>query len=113
MGDISQNLCLVTASMGINFTLESKPIKPEQLFATIGLLPAIAKRADKIATLCFGYGIGISFEEEDDATLGIKVIFDNVTPSSIRLLCLVEVISDIVVHSSSKSTVAVDELLYD
>ncbi len=114
MKDISTALCqIVDTALQVNFTLDGAPIKLEDVFSLTGLLPAIARRADQISTLCVGYGIGISFDEADKSTLGVQVIFDNVTPSALRFMCIVDVVIDIINFSEDKETVSLDELLYD
>ena len=113
MKDISSVLCEIAGSLNTKFTLNDKPIKLPEIFSMKGLLPAIARRADQISTLCVGYGIGISFDESDSSVLGVRVVFDNVTPSSLRLMCITDVMIDIIDYSDDKKVVALDELLYD
>ena len=113
MDKIATQLALIAEAMHLSFTLEDKPIESYRVFDPTGLLPSFPRRANQIATLCLGYGIGISFEEEDNAILGVKVVFDNITPSSLRMMFLVEVIHDIVRYSEDKQVIALDELLYD
>ena len=98
---------------GAKFTLRDKPIAPIEILSDTGLLPAIAKRADQLASLCFGYGIGVVFEESQNASLGTKVVFDDSTPNVIRYLCIVDVITEIIKSSPPGDPVPLDELLYD
>lgn len=106
-------LIAVVNEMGVHFSLRNKPISHVEVFSDTGLLPAIAKRADQLSSLCFGYGIGVVFEELEGTTLGSKVVFDDSTPSVLRHLCLVDVIYELVKSSPSKDSVSLDELLYD
>lgn len=100
-------------AMRANFTLNSKPIKYEEVFSDVGLLPALARRADQLCSLCLGYGIGASFEDAKDTKLGIKVKFDEVTPDVLRLLCLCDVINELMNSAPSRDLTPLDELMYD
>lgn len=111
--DLTKKLCALAKAMKVNFTLNSKPISYEDVFSETGLLPAIARRADQLCSLCLGYGIGISFDEAEKATLGVKVKFDEVTPDILRLLCICDVLSELINSAASKDSTPLDELMYD
>jgi len=99
--------------MGVKFTLNDNPISPEEVFAETGLLPALARRADQLCSLCLGYGIGVTFDEATNALLGVKIVFDDITPNILRLLCITDVLNEIIKMAPSKTTIALDELMYD
>jgi len=111
--DINKQLMLISKAMGVNFTLNGKPMSFEQVFSDTGLLPALSRRADQLCLLCFGYGLGVSFEETDQAVLGVRVIFDEATPSALRLLCICDVLYELKQMSPNPSSVVLDELMYD
>lgn len=111
--DISKKLSVLAKAMKANFTLNSKPISYEKVFSDTGLLPAMAKRADQLCSLCLGYGIGASFEEAENSTLGVRVKFDEVTPNILRLLCIYDVISELMQSAPSRDSTPLDELMYD
>jgi intracellular multiplication protein IcmS len=111
--DLTKKLCALAKAMKANFTLNSKPITYEEVFSVTGLLPAMARRADQLSSLCLGYGIGASFDEAEKATLGVKVKFDEVTPDVLRLLCICDVISELMNSAPSRDTTPLDELMYD
>jgi len=111
--DISRALCAVAKSLNANFTLNDRPISYEEVFSETGLLPALARRADQLCSLCLGYGIGISFSDAEKTLLGVKVTFDEVTPMTLRLLCITDVISELIQSGRSTSQTALDELMYD
>lgn len=113
MLDISEALTRVISKLDVSFTLRSEPISIKNVLAPSGLLPAIARRADQTANLCLNYGIGISFEEAEESELGVQVRFDNVTPQTLRLMCMYDVILDIIGYSDDENVVALDELLFD
>lgn len=111
--DYSKQLGKIAKQMGANFTLHDRPMSYEQVFAADGMLPAIGRRADQLASLCLGYGIGITFDEAENTTLGTRVSFDEVTPSVLRLLCLTDVLSELINAGPSKDSTPLDELMYD
>jgi intracellular multiplication protein IcmS len=113
MMDIKKQLILVTKALGANFTLNQRPISYEEVFSDTGLLPALSRRADQLCSLCLGYGIGITFEEAEKSVLGVKAIFDEATPSVLRLLCITDVICELIQAGPSLSSTPLDELMYD
>ncbi len=113
MHDIQKSLMKVAKQLNANFTLNDRSIVYEDVFSDVGLLPAIAKRADQLCSLCLNYGIGISFSEEENATLKTRVSFDDSTPNIIRLMCLVDVLCELIFLSPSRDLTPLDELLYD
>lgn len=113
MSDLSKKLSVLAKAMKANFTLHNKPISYENVFSDTGLLPALARRADQLCSLCLGYGIGISFEEAEKSTLGVKVKFDDVTPNVLRLLCLCDVLNELIQSAPSRDITPLDELMYD
>ncbi|MGB6976091.1 MAG: type IV secretion IcmS family protein [Gammaproteobacteria bacterium] len=111
--DLSLKLHALAKSLKANFTLNGKPISYEKVFSTTGLLPGLAKRADQLSSLCLGYGIGAAFEEVEDATLGVRVKFDEATPDLLRLLCICDVLCELIQAGSSRDSTSLDELMYD
>lgn len=110
---IIKKLCLIAKSLHANFILNNKPITHEEVFSATGLLPAIAKRADQLASLCLGYGIGVTFEDVAESKLGIKAKFDEVTPNTLRYLCITDVICELMQAAPSQDSTPLDELMYD
>lgn len=111
--DLIKKIQSMAKALQARFVLHDKPINYEEVFSETGLLPAITKRADQLCSLCLGYGIGATFQDVDGAMLGVKVQFDDVTPDVLRLLCLCDVLSEIIKASPSKDRVSLDELLYE
>jgi intracellular multiplication protein IcmS len=110
---ISEKLVQVVAVLGARYTLNSRPISLVEIFSETGLLPAIARRADQLSSLCLGYGIGVTFEETEGARLKTKAKFDTNTPEILRYLCVMDVMNELVRAASSRDAVPLDELLYD
>ncbi len=108
-----KKLCNIAKALKANFTLNNRQITYEEVFSETGLLPAIARRADQLCSLCLGYGIGISFDEAEKSLLGVKVIFDDVTPNTLRFLCITDVLSELINNGPSKESTPLDELMYD
>lgn len=111
--DLTYKLCAVAKALKANFTLHDKPISYEEVFSDTGLLPAIAKRADQLCSLCLGYGIGVVFQNVDKALLGVKVQFDDITPNILRYLCICDVLNELMKMSQYRDRTPLDELMYD
>ncbi len=111
--DITTNMALIARHMNAKFYLNDRFMSYEEVFALTGLLPAIARRADQLCSLCLGYGLGVTFEDAENALLGLRVIFDDVTPRALRLMYLTDVVSELIQGGASADYTALDELMYD
>ena len=111
--DINTQMALVAKGLSCNFTLKEQPMHYDQVFSNTGLLPAMARRADQLSSFCLGYGIGVSFEESQGATLGVRVKFDEATPRSLSLLCLTDILIELIHAGPSRATTPLDDLMYD
>jgi intracellular multiplication protein IcmS len=113
MADLNKKLCLLAKALNVKFTFRENFISHEEVFSDTGLLPALAKRADQLCSLCLGYGIGAIFPEAEKSLIGVKVQFDDITPNILRLLCICDVLNELVKAAPSKDSVSLDELMYD
>lgn len=113
MLDVSQQMIKIARAMNANFTLNGRPMTMEEVFSTTGLLPGMARRADQLSSLCLGYGIGVTFEEAEGSILGVKVIFDEITPNVLRLLCLTDVMNELMRGTMRGEPAPLDQLMYD
>lgn len=111
--DISEQMIKIARRMNGSFSLNGRPMTMEEVFAPTGLLPGMSRRADQLASLCLGYGIGVTFEEAEGTTLGVKVVFDDITPNVLRLLCLVDVLNELMKGTPRGEVTALDQLMYD
>ncbi len=111
--NISSKLQLIVKQLGSSFTLKGRPITHSELFSDTGLLPGLTKRADQLSSLCFGYGLGASYEDVEESLLGVKVSFDEFTPDVLRLFCITDVLNEIIRSSPTPDDVSLDELMYD
>ncbi len=111
--DIRKNMALIAASMNAKFYLNDRFVSFDEVFSDTGLLPAIARRADQLCSLCLGYGLGVSFDEAENALLGTRVVFDDVTPQVLRLLCMTDVMNELIQGGPSRDYTPLDELMYD
>jgi intracellular multiplication protein IcmS len=111
--DISKSLSLIASNMNAKFYLNDRFVSFDEVFSPTGLLPAIARRADQLCSLCLGYGLGLSFDEAENALLGSRVIFDEVTPNVLRLLCMTDVINELIMGGPNRDYTPLDELMYD
>ena len=106
-------MSVVATAMNAKFYLNDRFVSYDEVFSETGLLPAITKRADQLCSLCLGYGLGATYDETEGALLGIRVVFDEVTPNVLRLLCLTDVVNELVQGGPSKDYTPLDELMYD
>jgi intracellular multiplication protein IcmS len=111
--DIAKQMTALMRMLNVKFTFNGKALSYEEVFSNTGLLPGLARRADQLCSLCLGYGIGVTFDEAEKTLLGKEVRFDEVTPMVLRLLCLYDVLNEIVKNAANKEAVALDELMYD
>ncbi len=110
---ISTSMSIIASTMNAKFYLNDRFVSFEEVFSEKGLLPALTKRADQLCSLCLGYGLGANYSEAEEALLGIQVLFDEVTPNVLRLLCITDVISELIQGGPSKDYTPLDELMYD
>ena len=113
MADLVKQIHQIAKTLGARFTFNDKAMSTEEALAETAFLPAIARRADQLCSLCLGYGIGVSFEEAEKATLGVKVVFDDVTPNTLRYLCITDIMAELMNSSPNKPVTPLDELMYD
>lgn len=111
--ELTKQLCALAKKLNANFSFNDRPMSYQEVFVETGLLPAIARRADQLCSLCLGYGIGISFDEAEKSVLGVKVTFDDITPNILRLLCIADVVSELIFSAPSRDKTPLDELMYD
>lgn len=104
---------MVAAHFNAKFYLNDRFLSYDEVFAETGLLPAIAYRADQLCSLCLGYGLGTTLEDAEDSVLGKRVIFDDVTPNALRLLCLTDILNELIQGGPSRDHTPLDELMYD
>lgn len=111
--DISKCMMAIAASMNAKFYLNDRFVSFEEVFVDTGLLPAITKRADQLCSLCLGYGLGATYDEAEGSLLGIRVVYDEVTPNVLRLLCMTDVLNELIQGGPSRDYTPLDELMYD
>ena len=110
---ISKAMSVIAASLNAKFYLNDRFISYDEVFVDTGLLPAIARRADQLCSLCLGYGLGVNFDEAENTLLGSRVVFDEVTPNALRLLCMTDVVNELIQGGPSRDYTPLDELMYD
>ncbi|CAM2828367.1 type IV secretion IcmS family protein [Legionella worsleiensis] len=111
--NISKCMGMIAAGLNAKFYLNDRFVSYDEVFADTGLLPAIVRRADQLCSLCLGYGLGATFDETEGALLGLRVVFDEVTPNVLRLLCMTDVVNELIQGGPSRDYTPLDELMYD
>ncbi len=110
---IVRKCCQIATELEANFYLNDKPVSYQDVFAQTALLPAIVRRADQLCSLCLGYGLGVTFDEDNKSRLGVRVVFDDSTPNILRFLCITDVLCELIYTAPSRDKTSLDELLYD
>lgn len=111
--DLANQLSAVAQSMGCRYLVKGEVVPYEHVFSPTGLLPAIMRRADQLCSFCLGYGLGLTFERSDSATLGVVVQFDTTTPNVLRLLCVTDVLFEFMQQAPSPDAISLDDLMLD
>lgn len=111
--DVSEQICKIARVMNARFSLNGRPMTAEEVFSPTGLLPGFARRADQLSSLCLGYGIGVTFEEAEGSILGVRAVFDDITPNTLRLLCITDVINELTQSTARGDMSPLDQLMYD
>lgn len=111
--ELASQLSALCNELKVKFSYNGRNLSHEEVFSSVGLLPAMAKRADQLCSLCLGYGIGATFDDVEKSMLGTEVKFDEATPAVLRLMCLADVLHELIKASPSKELVSLDELMYD
>ncbi len=110
---IGETLARIFTAEKKQFVFNGKLLSMSQIFAENGLLPGLVKRADEMVVFCLGYGMGADFVEDQNSLLGQRVQFDTMTPDSLRLLFIYEVIMDIAeVAYDGDGNIILDEVIY-
>ena len=105
--------CDLAKSKDWGFQLRGRDLTLDEMFVFNGVLPGLAKRADQLSLLCFGYGIGVEFEDTESSILGYQLALTDDASNVVRLACLYDVLNEIANASSLTGKIQVDELLYE
>tara|TARA_R110002124_G_scaffold177391_2_gene345416 strand:+ start:1857 stop:2195 length:339 start_codon:yes stop_codon:yes gene_type:complete len=111
--DIYKVLSLVIGKIDVTFTLNNKAISPEEICKPNGLFPALIRRADQLSSFCLKHGLGVKFDKSADTTIGITAILDDTISNAFRIMCITEIVYEIIEASPNKKQVALDHLMYD
>ncbi len=111
--EFSKQLVCVAKELGVSFNLNGELLELEKAFSAKGMLPAFLRRADQLCNFCMGYGLGVSFTAAAGSMTGSTVDIDDKVPTSVRLLCVTDVLVELMQNSRDGRSVALDELLLD
>ena len=110
---INDYMKIMADLLGCKFEIFGKSITSEKVFADDGLLPSFSKRAETLSTFVLNKTLGISYQKVPGSISGLKVSFDDSVPNSYRILCLLDVLIELVHQNSSSKKIKLDQLLYD
>jgi len=110
---ITTQLSVIAETLGCHFFVKGQPIPRETVFSPVGLLPAILRRADQLSSFCLGYGLGLTFERAESALKGVVVQLDEKVPTSLRLLCALDVIIELMQNAPAPDKISLDDLMVD
>ena len=113
MATLNDLMIKAARAMNGRYSLNGRLLTMEEVFSNTGLLPGIARRADQLSSLCLGYGIGATFDNAEGSLLGIDVTFDDLTPNALRLLCMIDVLNELMKGTMRGELTAMDQLMYD
>lgn len=111
--NLEKQIIAIAKVLHCNFTLRDQPVSAEQVLAEAELLPAVLRRADQLCSFCLGYGLGITFEESQGGGIGVKIKLDEATPNALRLLCVADVLIELMQHAPTREVTPLDDLMYD
>lgn len=109
--DLTQFLCAFAEQMKCSFTLRGQSMPADKAFAPKALLPALLKKADHLCDFCMGHGIHVMFPEEQSSMVSYTFELKPEASKPMILLCLVDVMMDMIYAASSRDAIALDELL--
>ena len=111
--DISKYLETISVFLGAKFVLYGKHIENSKVFSSNGLLPAFTKRAEENSRFTLNKSLPANFKKSPNAVANIEVSFDESVPNSYRILCITDVLIDLMQRQSGNEKFNLDELLYD
>lgn len=111
--DIYKCMALIADQMRLKFTINNKPLTSMEVFAETGMFPSIIKRADQLSSFCLGSGLGITFEETGHSITGTKAVMDKNVSNAYRVMCMTEILYELIESSPDPTKIALDNLMYD
>lgn len=106
-------MALIADQMQLKFTINNKPLTSFEVFAENGMFPSIIKRADQLSSFCIGTGLGLSFQETPNSITGTKAVMDNNVSNAYRVMCMTEILYELIESSPDPTKIALDNLMYD
>lgn len=111
--DIYKCMALVADQMQLKFTMNNKPLTSIEVFAEHGMFPAIIKRADQLSCFCLGTGLGIKVEQAATSMMGTRAVMDDTVSNAYRIMCMTEILCELIESSPNPKLLALDNLMYD
>lgn len=97
----------------LKFTLRARDVTAEEVFSPLGLLPALAKRAEQNAKMCLGHALALELPSQEKTTLGYTLKLNEEGPNFDLLLFMFDAFEELLRNNKDPKKVALDELLYE
>jgi intracellular multiplication protein IcmS len=110
---IPEYFVAITKILQCKFEMYGNSVPAEKVFSPEGMLPSLFKRAENLSLFVLNKPLGIYFEKYTQGMSGIKVTWDDTVPNSYRILCLLDILVELLQESGTKKIVRLDSLLYD
>ena len=109
----STELINITEALGHTFTLNNKPIERELVFSPTGYLPAFGARARELLDEYQDSRLneGITFDEDDSASLGVIIEID-LPSTQVAIMLFTYVLFDMLKAHAGQRGIPIDELLF-
>lgn len=111
--DFISQIKQVAKVLECKFTVKGESITYEKVFSKTGLLPALMRRADQLCSFCLGYGLGVNFDRSELGMIGVTVEMDDKVPNSLRLLCVTDVLIELIQSAPTPDSVPLDDLMLE
>lgn len=113
MSDIPQYFVQISKILNCKYEMYGNIVTADKVFAPDGMLPSFFKRAENLSLYVLNKPLGVIFEKLPSGMSGIRCTWDESVPNSYRILCLLDVLLELLQESGAKKVIRLDSLLYD
>jgi len=110
---VSEYLVQASRLLHCKFEIYGNSVTADKVFADDGMLPAFFKRAENLSLFVLNKPLGLNFEKVSQSMNGTRVRCDDTVPNSYRILCLLDILIELLHESGPQKIIRLDPLLYD